>query len=57
LTCPEVFLIVKEDFLNPKNYRPVAIVPIFSKVFERVIFNQLVTYLAENEPGVNILLK
>ena len=39
----------KEDLLNPKNYRPVAIVPIFSKVLERVIFNQLVTYLTENE--------
>ena len=39
----------KEDLLNPKNYRPVAIVPIFSKVLERVIFNQLVQYLTENE--------
>ena len=39
----------KEDLLNPKNYRPVAIVPIFSKVLERVIFNQLVKYLTEHE--------
>ena len=39
----------KEDLLNPKNYRPVAIVPIFSKVLERIIFNQLVQYLQENE--------
>ena len=38
----------KEDVLNPKNYRPVAIVPILSKVLERVIFNQLVEYLNAN---------
>ena len=39
----------KEDLLNPKNYRPVAIVPIFSKVLERIIFNQIVQYLTENQ--------
>ena len=38
----------KEDLLNPKNYRPVAIVPIFSKVLERVIFNQMIQYLNNN---------
>ena len=31
------------------NYRPVALVPIMSKVLERVIFNQLMKYLTENE--------
>ena len=34
----------KEDPLNPKNYRPVAIIPILSKVLERVIFNQMIEY-------------
>ena len=38
----------KEDLLNPKNYRPVAIIPILSKVLERVIFNQMVAYLTDN---------
>ena len=38
----------KEDLLNPKNYRPVAIIPIFSKVLERVIFNQMVAYITDN---------
>ena len=38
----------KEDLLNPKNYRPVAIIPIFSKVLERVILNQMVAYITEN---------
>ena len=39
----------KEDPLNPKNYRPVAIVPIFSKILERIVFNQMIEYLAENQ--------
>ena len=39
----------KEDLLNPKNYRPVAIVPIFSKVLERVIFNQMIKYLNQHK--------
>ena len=38
----------KDDLLNPKNYRPVAILPIFSKVLERSIFNQISKYLTEN---------
>ena len=38
----------KEDILNPKNYRPVAIIPIFSKILERVIFNQVIRYISEN---------
>ena len=38
----------KDDLLNPKNYRPVAIIPIFSKVLERVIFNQIIRYMTEN---------
>ena len=35
-------LLNKGDFLTPKNYRPVALLPIFSKLLERVVFNQLV---------------
>ena len=38
----------KDDPLNPKNYRPVAIVPILSKILERVIFNQMIEYLTSN---------
>ena len=38
-------LLKKGDALTPKNYRPVALLPIFSKVLERVLFNQLVEYL------------
>jgi hypothetical protein len=32
----------------PKSYRPVALLPIFSKVLEKVVFGQLVKYLEEN---------
>ena len=39
----------KDDLLDPKNYRPVAIIPIFSKVLERVIFNQMIKYLVDNK--------
>ena len=36
------------DPLMPKSYRPVALLPIFSKVLEKVVFGQLVNYLEEN---------
>ena len=38
-------LLKKGDPMVPKNYRPVALLPILSKILERVIFNQLVHYL------------
>ena len=34
---------------DPKNYRPVAILPILSKVLERAMFQQLVTYMDSNK--------
>jgi hypothetical protein len=41
-------LLKKDDPLNPKNYRPVALLPILSKILERAIFSQLVNYLDSN---------
>ena len=35
------------DALLPKSYRPVALLPILSKVMEKVVFSQLVKYLEE----------
>ena len=35
--------------LSPKNYRPVALLPIISKVLEKVVFLQLVEYLDSNK--------
>ena len=41
-------LLKKGDHLTPKNYRPVALLPIFSKILEKAIFLQLVVYLDTN---------
>jgi hypothetical protein len=38
-------LLKKGDRLTPQNYRPVALLPVFSKILERIVFNQLVKYL------------
>ena len=37
----------EKDFI--KNYRPVSLLPIFGKIFERLIFNSLFKYIDENE--------
>ena len=39
----------KGSKLEPKNYRPVAILPILSKVLERAMFHQLVYYIDANK--------
>ena len=41
-------LLKKSDPLNPKNYRPVALLPIMSKILERVVFKQVVQYVEGN---------
>ena len=38
----------KGSKIDPKNYRPVAILPILSKVLERAMFQQVVTFLDSN---------
>ena len=42
-------LLKKGDPLLAKNYRPVALLPIFSKVLEKAVFKQIVEYLDENK--------
>ena len=37
------------DTTLPKSYRPVALLPVLSKVLEKVVFSQLVKYLEENK--------
>ena len=39
---------MSSDPIIPKSYRPVALLPILSKLLEKVIFHQLVQYLEEN---------
>ena len=43
-----VALLKKDDPLMAKNYRPVALLPIFSKILEKAVFLQLVEYLDSN---------
>ena len=38
----------KGSLLDPKNFRPVAILPILSKVLERAIFLQIINYMDSN---------
>ena len=32
-----------------KNYRPIILLPIFSKIFERLIFNSVFSYFIQNK--------
>ena len=41
-------LLKKGDPLLARNYRPVALLPIFSKILERAVFLQVVKYLESN---------
>ena len=40
---------IKEDKNLIKNYRPVSLLPIFSKIFERVIYNALFNYFKDRK--------
>ena len=39
----------KNDVMEPKNYRPVALLSIMSKILERAIFQQIVDYMEHNK--------
>ena len=39
----------KESTNLTKDYRPISLLPIFSKIFERLIFNSLYNYLMQNK--------
>ena len=47
-TAKIIPLLKKDSPLDPKNYRPVALLPIFSKILEKVVFVQIVDYLNTN---------
>ena len=38
----------KEDKMLVENYRPISLLPIFGKMFERVIYNSLFNYFQSN---------
>ena len=39
----------KEDKTLVKNYRPISLLPVFGKIFERVIYNSLFNYFLSNK--------
>ena len=39
----------KESTNLIKSYRPISLLPIFSKIFERLIFNSLFNYFMQNK--------
>jgi len=38
----------KGDKTDPGNYRPISVIPVVSKVFEKIIYDQLFAYFNEN---------
>ena len=45
-----VVCILKKESKNLiENYRPISLLPVFSKVFERIIINSLLNYFLENK--------
>ena len=43
-----ILLYKKEDLLKKENYRPVSLLLHASKVFERIIYKQINSYLENN---------
>ena len=39
--------------MDPSNYRPISLLPVVSKIFEKVVHDQMIDYLAQ----YNILYK
>ena len=44
-----IILVHKKEKNIAKNYRPVSLLPIFAKVFERLLFNSLFAYFRNND--------
>ena len=44
----------KGDKQNIKNYRPVSLLPICGKIFERLIFNEMFIYFSANKLFKNL---
>ena len=39
----------RDDKQNVKSYRPVSLLPIFGKIFERLIYNEMYSFFIEND--------
>ena len=47
-TAKIILIYKKGDSALLSNYRPISILPIISKIFERIIYNELYTYFNDN---------
>ena len=47
-TAKVIPLLKRDDPTKPENYRPVSLLPSISKIFEKVIYNQLFLYFTKN---------
>ena len=46
----KVFPLFKaNDRTNPQNYRPISVLPVISKICERLVYDQLYSYLTEHD--------
>ena len=39
----------RDDKINVKNYQPISLRPIFRKLFERLIYNEMYSFFIEND--------
>ena len=46
---PISFLYIKNDKPLVNNYRPISLLPIFGKIFEKIIFNKIYNFLLEEK--------
>ena len=47
--CSKVIPLFKQgERADINNYRPISIIPVVAKVFERIIYDQLYAYLSDN---------
>ena len=37
------------DEKKPSNYRPISLLPVLSKIMEKIVTNQLIKYLEDND--------
>jgi hypothetical protein len=47
-TAKVIPLYKKSDIHDVKNYRPIAILSVFSKILEKLMYNRLIPFLVDN---------
>ena len=47
-TAKVIPLYKKDEYTDPKNYRPVALLAVFSKILEKAVFLQVMDYMEKN---------